>query len=158
MWKLIISNSFFNVRGKNGFTQLAQEFIKREVWLLLTFFIISSNSKTQMVAPFSKFYGKIWDVFSLTLENSFWRDFILTSTERAWVLLKIGTRDFQDSVPIERMTCFYMIITGDILHFYCFNFKISFWKRKRFFKKLVSAGVLFGADFFLCVSSIQLVS
>ena len=59
MWKLIISNSFFNVRGKNGFTQLAQKFIKREVWLLLTFFIISSNSKTQMVAPFSKFYGKI---------------------------------------------------------------------------------------------------
>ena len=36
-----------------------------------------------MVAPFSKFYGKIWVGFVLTLESAFFRGFILKPTERA---------------------------------------------------------------------------
>ena len=55
-----------------------------------------------MVAPFSKFYGKTW----VGWVGKHWkalslRGFIFKPTEIK-VLLKDGTRDFQNSSPFER--------------------------------------------------------
>ena len=36
---------------------------------------------------------------------------ILKPIEKTQILLKIGTRDFQNSPPFERSTCFHVIIT-----------------------------------------------
>ena len=60
-----------------------------------------------MVAPFNKFYGKMWVGFCLkTGKRFFFRGFILKTTERAQVLLKNGPRDFQNSPPFERAARF----------------------------------------------------
>ena len=65
----------------------------------------------------------------------FLRDFILRPTERAYVLLKNGTRDFQNSPPFERSACFH--VTVKILNvFNNLTFKQIFWKTKSFSKKL----------------------
>ena len=55
------------------------------------------------------------------------RGFILKPTERAKILLKIDTKDFQNSPPIERWTCFYETITG--------NFEANFLKNGNIFQK-----------------------
>ena len=56
---------------------------------------------------FSKVYGKIWVVFCLnTGKGFFFRGFILKPTEGAYVFLKNGTSDFQNSPPFERSACF----------------------------------------------------
>ena len=44
--------------------------------------------------------------FFLTLENLFLRGFILKPTERAYVLVKNGNSDFQNSPPFEGSACF----------------------------------------------------
>ena len=44
--------------------------------------------------------------FFLTLENLFLRGFILKPTERAYVLVKNGNSDFQNSLPFEGSACF----------------------------------------------------
>ena len=54
----------------------------------------SSNKQKKMDAPFSSFYGKIWDGFCLNTGKRFSQKFILNLTERAQVLLKTGTTDF----------------------------------------------------------------
>ena len=77
-----------------------------------------------MVAPFSKFYGKIW--VSLCLKIFFLGGFILKPTERAYVILKESTRDFQNSPLLERSTCFYVTIIGTFEHFQYFNFEAGF--------------------------------
>ena len=53
-----------------------------------------------MVASFSNFYVSI-----------------LKSTERAWILLKNGTRDFQNSPPFERPAYFYVTISESFKRF-----------------------------------------
>ena len=64
------------------------------------------------------------------------RDFILKPTERAQVLLKIFTRDFQNSPPFERLACLYVTITENLSVFKTLSLKQIFWKKKTFFKKL----------------------
>ena len=61
---------------------------------------------------------------------------ILKPTERGYVLLKNGTRDFQNRAPFERSACFYMTITGNFDRFQCFNIETNFLKNENFFKKL----------------------
>ena len=63
----------------------------------------------------------------------FLRGFILKPTERAQVLLKNGTRDFQNSLLFERSVCFYVTISGNFERFQ--TLKHLFWKTKTFFKK-----------------------
>ena len=77
-----------------------------------------------MVAPFS------WSLHSKTL---FLRRFILKPTERAWVLLKNSTRDFQDSPPFERSACFYLTITGNFERCQFFNFETDFLENENLF-------------------------
>ena len=60
-----------------------------------------------MIVPFKKFYGKISVGFFLNIGKYILRGFILKPTEIAYVLLKNGTRDFQNSFPFERLPCFY---------------------------------------------------
>ena len=67
-----------------------------------------------MVAPFSKFYGKVWVGFCLSTGKRFSLGGpILKQTERAYVLLKNGTREFQNSPPLKRSVCFYVTISGN---------------------------------------------
>ena len=47
----------------------------------------------------------------------FLRGFILKPTERALVLLKDGTRDFQNSPPFERSACFYVTVSESFKRF-----------------------------------------
>ena len=46
------------------------------------------------------------------MKTLFLRGFILKPTERAEVLLKHGTRDFQNSPPFERSACFNVTVRG----------------------------------------------
>ena len=83
-----------------------------------------------MVAPFSKFYGKIWVSFCLNTGKHF---FLEGS-------LKNGYRDFQNSPPFERSACFYVTISENFEHFQYFNFEKDFLENENFFQK---TGVLF---------------
>ena len=49
---------------------------------------------------------------SYHMKTLFLRGFILKPTERAEVLLKNGTRDFQNSPLFERSACFNVTVTG----------------------------------------------
>ena len=51
---------------------------------------------------------------------------MLKPTERAYILLKKGTRDFQNRPPFERSLCFYVTITGNFAGFQYFNFETDF--------------------------------
>ena len=70
-----------------------------------------------MVAPFSKFYGKILNGFCLSTGKRFFL------TVKAWILLKNGTWDFRNSFPFERSTCFYVTISGNFDRIQYFNFE-----------------------------------
>ena len=63
------------------------------------------------------------------------RGFIFKSTERAQVLLNNGTRDFQNSPPLERSACFYVTINENFEHFQYFNFETDFLENENFFQK-----------------------
>ena len=68
-----------------------------------------------MAASFSNFYGK---------------------TERVQILLKNGTRDFQNSPPAERLASFYVTISESFKRFQYFNFETNFLENENFLKKL----------------------
>ena len=76
---------------------------------------IHHTGKKWTVAPFSNFYGKIRVGFILKLTG---------------VLLKDGTRDFENSPPFERLACFFVRITGKFQRFQYFNFETIFLKKK----------------------------
>ena len=82
-----------------------------------------------MVAPFSKFTAKFGLVFCLNT------GFIFKPTERAYVPLKNGTRDFQNSPSFESSTCFCVTISENFEHFQYFNFEIDFLENENFFQK-----------------------
>ena len=81
------------------------------------------------------FTAKFWLVFVLMLESAFSYMFYINATERAQVLLKNGTRDFQDSPPFERWACFYMTIAGNFERFQYFNFETDFTENENLFQK-----------------------
>ena len=64
------------------------------------------------------FYGKNWVGFCLNTGKPFFLEvLILKLTERAYVLLRNGTRDFQNSPPFERSGCFYVAISENFKRF-----------------------------------------
>ena len=73
-------------------------------------------------------------LFVLTLENTFPEGFILKPTEKAWVLLKNGTKDFQNSPPFNRSAYFYLTISGKFEGFQDFNFKTDFLENENLFQ------------------------
>ena len=64
------------------------------------------------------------------------RDFNLQPWERASIILKNGTRYFENSTPFERSACFWVTTTGILNVFTTLSLKLIFWKTKAFFKKL----------------------
>ena len=66
--------------------------------------------------------------------------FILKPTERAYILLKKRTSDFQNIPPFERSACVYLTISGNFERFQYFNFETDFLKNENLFHK---TGVLF---------------
>ena len=128
-------------------------------WLLLTFFICLYNQsssihfitrikeyrclknlihqiegKNEWLLPSANFTAKFGLVFVLTLEDAFSQTFHFKATKSVQVLLKNGTTDFQNCLPFERSTCFYVEIREILNVFHAF--KQVFWKTKTFFKKL----------------------
>ena len=65
----------------------------------------------------------------------FLRDFILKPSERALILLKNGTRDFQNNPPFERPACFYVTISGNFERFQYLNFETNFLENENLFPK-----------------------
>ena len=61
---------------------------------------------------------------------------MLKPIERAYVLLKNSTRDFQNSPPFDRSVNFYETVNGNFERFHYFNFETDFLEMKTFFKKL----------------------
>ena len=85
-----------------------------------------------MVAPFSKFCGKVWVSFCFNTGKRFFlvRGFIFKPTERAQVFPKNNTRDFKNLPPFKRSACFYVTMFSTL------TLKQLFQKKKTFFKKL----------------------
>ena len=83
-----------------------------------------------MVAPFSKFTAKFGLVFVLRLENAFSLRFHFQANRK--ILLKNGTRDFQNSPLFERSTRFYVTIS---VNFQYLNFETDFLEHENFFQK-----------------------
>ena len=61
----------------------------------------------------ASFTAKYQLVYVLTQEKTFYIGLILKPTEKVWVLLKSGTREFQNSPLFERVACFYVTISGN---------------------------------------------
>ena len=68
-------------------------------------------------------------------KTHFVRVFILKPIERALVLLKSGTRDFQNSLPFERSACFSVTINESFKRFQYFNFETNFLENKILLQK-----------------------
>ena len=69
-----------------------------------------------MIAPFRSFTAK-FELDFLNTGKRFLRGTILKPTETAYVLLKNGTRDFQNSPSFNRSACFYATISGNFERF-----------------------------------------
>ena len=93
------------------------------------------DSQNEWVLLPASFMAKFELVFVLTMENDFFRGFILKPTERAQVLLKNGTRDFQNSPPFERSACFYVTISESFKRFQYFNFETDFLENENLFQE-----------------------
>ena len=65
----------------------------------------------------------------------FLRVFILKPTERAEILLKNVTRDFENSPPFERSACSYVIISESCKRFQYFDFEENFLEKENLFQK-----------------------
>ena len=89
----------------------------------------------------ASFAAKLELVFVLIL---FLSGSILKPTERAKVLLKMGTRDFQNSPPFERLACFYVTIIENFERFQCFNFETNFLENGNFIKNLENRFIVEG--------------
>ena len=80
-----------------------------------------------MTGSFTKFCGKICvGILSKHWKTLFGRGFILKPTERAQVLLKKSTRDFENNPAFARSACFYVTISGVFERFPYFNFETDF--------------------------------
>ena len=77
------------------------------------------------------FTAKLELVFISTFENAFFRVFILKPTERAKVVLKNATRDFQNNPPFERSACFVWKSVKVSNVFSALTLKQIFWKKKK---------------------------
>ena len=47
----------------------------------------------------------------------------------------IGSKDFQNSPPFERLACFYVTTSENFEHFQYFNFETDFLENENFFQK-----------------------
>ena len=59
----------------------------------------------------------------------------MTPTERAKILLKKCTRDFQNRPPFERSACFYVTVTKNFERCEYFNFETGFLENENLLQK-----------------------
>ena len=59
----------------------------------------------------------------------------MNPTEKAKVVLKNGTMDFQNSPPFERSACFHVTVTGNFEQSQFFNYDTNFLKNENLFQK-----------------------
>ena len=83
-----------------------------------------------MIPPFSSFTAKC-ELGFLNTGKRFLRGYISKPTEAACVLLKNGTRDFQNSPSFNRSACFYATISGNFERFQYFNFETKFLGKRK---------------------------
>ena len=93
------------------------------------------DSKNDWLLLQTSFAAKSGLVFVLHWKTLFLRGFILRPAERAQVLLKKGTMDFQNSPPFERSVCFYVTISESFKRFQYFNFETNFLENENLFQK-----------------------
>ena len=123
-------------------------------WLLLAFFLFHMFTQsitfytfyyhilksTDVLKSFlflsASFSPKFGLVFVLTLKNAFCQSFHFKPTERAQILLKSGTRYFQNRPPFQRSAYFYVTISGNFEQIQYFNFETEFLENKNLFIKL----------------------
>ena len=112
-------------------------------WLLLTFFIgLHKNvihqidNKNEWLLLSASFTAKFGLVFALTLKNAFSQRFHFKANRKNIGSSKNCIRDFQNSPPFQRSTCFYETINGNFERFQYFNFETEFLKNEKLFKKL----------------------
>ena len=55
--------------------------------------------------------------------------------ERAYILLKNGIREFQNSTPFERSAWFYVAISGNFVRLQYFYFERDFLENENLFQK-----------------------
>ena len=85
---------------------------------------------------FQQVYSQnFWLVFVLTLEDSFSERFHFQANRKSTGSSKNGTRDFQNSPPLERSTCFYVTISENVEHFQYSKLEIDFLENESFFHK-----------------------
>ena len=96
--------------------------------------IDSKNGWLHLSASFTAKFGLVF-VLTLFVLTFFLRVFIFKPTQRAQVLLKNGTRDFQNSSTFERSACFYVTISEKFEHFQYFNFETDFLENKNLLNK-----------------------
>ena len=135
---------------------LLQDCIKKETWLLLSFFIClhkykqaqmfekgdSSNRQKINGCSFQHVLQQNLSWFLPQHRKTFFRwGFTLKPTERVQVLLQTGSWDFQNSPPFGRSTCFYVAIIENFQGFQYFKFETNFLKNENLFQKT-------GAPFF----------
>ena len=63
------------------------------------------------------------------------RGSVFKQTERTYVPLKKSTKDFQNSLPFERLAWFYVTNSEHFEHFQSFNFETDFLENENLFKK-----------------------
>ena len=54
---------------------------------------------------------------------------------RGFIFKRGGTRDFQNSPPFERSTCFHVTISGNFERFQYFKFETNSLKKENLFQK-----------------------
>ena len=69
----------------------------------------------------------------------FLRGSVFKQTERAYVPLKKSTKDFQNSLPFERLAWFYVTNSENFEHFQSFIFETDFLENENLFKKTEAA-------------------
>ena len=94
------------------------------------------DSKNEWLLLSVAFTAKLKLVFVLTFENTFSGSFHFKANRKSISSSKRGTRDFQNSPPFERLTCFYVTMIESSNVFNTLTLKQIFWKMKIFFKKL----------------------
>ena len=83
----------------------------------------SENERLLLSATFTT---KFELFFVLTKEDALPFKFYFEATERAYALLKHSNKDFTNSPPFERSTCFYVTATGNFERFQYFNLGTNF--------------------------------
>ena len=93
--------------------------------------IFQINSKNEWLLLTASFTATFGLALVLRPENFFLNVSFLKPPKKAYVLLKNSARDFQNSPPIKRSSCFNVTFSGQN-----FNFKTNFQENENIFQKV----------------------